>query len=308
MQRAVHYTFPAAQYYEERYLKPAEYRDGRKVAGLRTMRDHAMHLNTLKEHFGRIKIKSITYGDIEAFKAERLNTITVRGDERSLANVHRTLALLRHLFNIAVREGWIVRNPFVAGKSLINVADEAKRERILSKDEEARLLAACVGPRAHLRPIVICALDTGMRQGEIFKLKWADVDLMARRLTVQAMNSKTLRARQVAMTERLTRELTAPHETAPPDPETLVFGIENNVAKSFMAVRKETNLTDVRFHDLRHTAATRLAQRGLALTEIARILGHTNITTTFRYTNNDDTTLDRAAALLDAFQQKRPPK
>lgn len=221
----------------------------------------------------------------------------MRGTERSLANVHRTLALLRHLFNIAVREGWIMRNPFAAGNPLINMADETKRERVLSAAEEVRLLAACVGPRAHLKPIVICALDTGMRQGEIFKLKWADVDLVTRRLTVQAMNSKILRARQIALTERLLRALETLHALAPPDPEALVFGIETNVTKSFMAVRKEINLTDVRFHDLRHTAATRLAQRGLALTEIARIRGHANITTTFRYTNNDDTTLDRAAAL-----------
>lgn len=216
--------------------------------------------------------------------------------------------MLRHLFNIAVREGWLLRNPFAAGKPLINVADETKRERVLSAEEEVRLLAACIGARAHLKPILICALDTGMRQGEIFKLKWADVDLVTRRLTVQAMNSKTLRARQIALTERLTRALQALHALAPPDPEALAFGIETNVTKSFRAVRKETGLTDVRFHDLRHTAATRLAQRGLALTEIARILGHANITTTFRYTNNDDTTLDRAAALLDAFQQEAQAK
>lgn len=293
-----------AQYYEERYLKPAEYRDGRKIAGLRSARYCELYLRTLKEYFGNRKLRSITYGDLEAFKLKRLETPTARGKERSLANVHRTLALLRHLFNIAVREGWLMRNPFVAGKPLINVVDEVKRERVLSAEEEVRLLAACVGPRAHLKPIVICALDTGMQQGEIFKLKWADVDLVTRRLTVQAMNSKTLRARQIALTGRLTRALEALHALAPPDPEALVFGIETNVTKSFMAVRTETGLTDVRFHDLRHTAATRLAQRGLALTEIARILGHTNITTTFRYTNNDDTTLDRAAALLDAFQQE----
>lgn len=268
------------------------------------MRYSELYLRTLKEHFGNRKLRNITYGDLEAFKLQRLESQTVRGQNRSLANVHRTWALLRHLFHIAVREGWLLRNPFAAGKPLIKVADETKRERVLSAAEEVRMLAACVGPRAHLKPILICALDTGMRQGEIFKLKWADVDLRTRRLTVQAMNSKTLRARQIALTERLRRALEALHTLAPPDPETLVFRIETNVTKSFMVVRKETNLMDVRFHDLRPTAATRLAQRGLALTEIARILGHANITTTLRYTNNDDTTLDRAAALLNAFQQE----
>jgi integrase len=300
-----HLTFrELATFYQDRYLKPAEYREGRKVMGLRSVSDGELHLKTLTAYFGHRKIRSLTYGDIEAFKHQRLNTPTVRGQQRSLANVHRTLALLRHLFNIAVREGWLMRSPFVAGKPLINLADEKKRERVLTIEEEVRLLAACDGPRAHLKPILICALDTGMRQGEIFKLKWSDVDLETRRLTVQAMNSKTLRERQVPLTARLACELEALRRVAPLAPETRVFGIQTNVVHSFSAVRRIARLADFRFHDLRHTAATRLAQQGLALTEIARILGHTSITTTFRYTNNDDTTLDRAAALLDAFQQE----
>jgi hypothetical protein len=94
-----------AAYYAERYLKPAEYREGRKIAGLRSVRYCALYLRTLKEHFGNRKLRNITYGDLKAFKLQCLESQTVRGQNRSLANVHRTLALLRHLFNIAVREG-----------------------------------------------------------------------------------------------------------------------------------------------------------------------------------------------------------
>jgi integrase len=72
--------------------------------------------------------------------------------------------MLRRMLNVAQREGWILRSPFAAGDSLISLADENKRERILTREEEIKLLAACESPqRAHLKAILICALDTGMR-------------------------------------------------------------------------------------------------------------------------------------------------
>jgi integrase len=89
------------------------------------------------------------------------------------------------------------------GKSLISVGDEKPRERILTLEEEARLLAACEDPRAHLRAILICALDTGMRRGELFSLTWADVDFENRLITIRAFNTKTMRERRVGMAVRL---------------------------------------------------------------------------------------------------------
>ncbi len=152
------------------------------------------------------------------------------------------MALLRRTLNIAEREGWIPRNPFRAGEPLINVADEHKRERILSREEEQLLLAACVEQRAHLKAIIICALDTGMRQGEIFKLRGRDVDIEGRTIIIQAFNTKTMRARAVHITERLARELEKLRAMAPPDPNVLVFGIRSNVKRSFEAVRKAAGI------------------------------------------------------------------
>src|SRR5437762_1424962 len=87
--------------------------------------------------------------------------------EVSRVTVNRELGVLRRVLNVALANGWIHRSPFTMGKSLISVGDEKPRERILTLEEEARLLAACEGPRAHLRAILICALDTGMRRGEL---------------------------------------------------------------------------------------------------------------------------------------------
>jgi integrase len=122
--------------------------------------------------------------------------------------VNRELEKMRRLLNIAEREGWILRNPMRSGDPLISMADERKRERIVTREEELRLLGACENRyRKHLRPILICALDTGMRRGEIFGLKWSDVDFEERVLTIRAFNTKTMQERQVSLTTRLMIEL-----------------------------------------------------------------------------------------------------
>ncbi len=222
-----------------------------------------------------------------------------------MAAVNRELEKMRRLLNIAGREGWILRNPMRSGDPLISVADERKRERILTRDEELRLLAACENRyQKHLRPILICALDTGMRRGEIFGLKWSDVDFEERVLTIRAFNTKTMKERQVSLTTRLTLELERLWYASPKVRDQLVFGFTNNVKKSFTSVRTEAGLPDIRFHDLRHTAATRLVASHLPLPEVGRVLGHTQANTTYRYVNANIETTRRAAAALDAFNSE----
>jgi integrase len=206
------------------------------------------------------------------------------------------------MLTVAQREGWILRSPFSAGDSLISLAAENKRERILTREEELKLLAACERPRrAHLKAILICALDTGMRQGEIFSLRWRDVDLENGLLSIQAFHTKTMNERRVAITTRLALELQRLKASAPANEDGLVFGIIDNVKRSFTAARSKAGLKDVRFHDLRHTAATRLVGAHIPLSEVGRVLGHSQANTTYRYINANVETAKRAAAALDAF-------
>jgi integrase len=203
--------------------------------------------------------------------------------------------------NVALAEGLIIRNPFSSARSLISIADEHKRERILTREEEDRLLVACSEKRERIRPILICAIDTGMRKSEMLKLKWSDVDLVDRIINVIAFNTKTARERQLAMTERLARELDRLWDESTKDPDTLVFGIKDNIKKAFTAARSEAGIPDVRLHDLRHTHATRLIAAHIPLGEVGRILGHTQPSTTYRYVNANHETTRRAAAALDLF-------
>jgi integrase len=167
---------------------------------------------------------------------------------------------------------------------------------------------AC-SPRARIAteniygPILICALDTGMRRGEILGLKWSDVDFEERVLTIRAFNTKTMQERQVSLTTRLMIELERLWEESPKNRDFLVFGFTDNVKKSWTSVRTKAGLPDVRFHDLRHTAATRLVAAHLPLPEVGRVLGYTQANTTYRYINANIETTRRAAALLDAFNQ-----
>jgi integrase len=305
-----------ADYFEKTYVIEPQYVDGRKVAGLRSKYEFELRLKVLMNHFGSRKIKQITYGDLERYKTIRFNTPVVFGKntrgtdklgnpttrQRSIGTVHKELSLLRRVLNVAVQNGWILKNPFAMGDPLINPGDEKARERILTREEEERLLAACTGVRDHLRPIIIMALDTGMRRGEMFKLKWTDINFENGIINIQAFNTKTLRQRQVAITSRLAQELQALWGSSTLNPEGLVFGVAN-VKKAFSKARTVAGASDLRFHDLRHTNATRLVAAHIPLSEVGRVLGHTQANTTYRYVNANVDTARRAAAALDQFHK-----
>lgn len=307
-----------ASYYQQTYLVEPEYRDGRKIAGLRSKYDFEKRLEPLKAFFGKKKLRSITHGDLERYKTHRLKTPVVVGRNtrgtkkegkpqtrpRSIATVHRELSFMRRILNVALSSGWILRNPFEQGEPLIKPGDEKPRERILSRDEEEKLLAVCTDSwKAHLRPIIIMALDTGMRRGEMFKLNWSDIDFENGLITIEAFNTKTMRQRQVAMTDRLAAELRHLFEYRSDES---VFGISTSCKTAFNKAKKLAGLPDLRFHDLRHTHATRLVAAQMPLSEVGRVLGHTQPATTFRYVNINVDTAKRAADLLNQFNKPKP--
>lgn len=296
-----------ADWYTENYVHDAEYVDGRKVAGVRSYVTRGSQVKILKEHFGHKRLREITYHDLEKYKATRLKTpikfknSKIPARQRTIASVNRELSCLRRMLNIAAREGWLAINPFTRGEPIISLADERARERILTREEEARLLSKCTGRRAHVRPIIIAAIDTGCRLGELLKLTWGDIDFESGLITIRAFNTKTARERTVAITTRLMSELEQLRAKAPDDPNVRVFGIENNVKRSFCGARADAGLTDVRFHDLRHTHGSRLDELGFSLPKIGSQLGHTQPKTTLRYVNRDKSGIRKVAVALDTF-------
>jgi integrase len=293
-----------AKIYKEKKLIPAQYVGERKVAGLRSYQNPVRFLATLTDYFGNRRIKTITHSSIEEYKLMRLNLPTKRG-QRQIASVNRELELLRAILKYAVRENWILRSPFEMGAPLISKADETRRERILTHEEERRLLNVCSGRCAHLKPLIIAALNTGCRRGELFKLKWKQVDLSSNIISILAMNSKTARPRLLPITPQLNWELEKLWQVSNQDSENLVFGILDTVKKSWKSVCRIAEIEDLRFHDLRHTAITRMVQAGIASAIVMKLSGHTQHATFARYVNPNSEAIASAAEMLAAFNSQQ---
>jgi integrase len=293
-----------ARLYEDRKLIPPQYQGGVKVAGLRSYKSYKQRLKTLVAHFGRKHVRHITHSDLEQYKLTRLALKTWRGDERSHADVNRDLQLMRIVLNFARKQGWLVKSPFERGGALINTSHERKRDRVLSRDEEARLLLACeTKARRHLKPVLVALLDTGLRRGELLSLCWADVDLGAGVIRVRATIAKTERARVVPITSRLRAELERLKKDAPDDLTLPVFGV-GDFKKSFAAACKDAGIAGLRVHDLRHTATTRMVEAGMPPAQVMVVTGHTEFSTFRRYVSADDEAVRRAAAALDEWHAR----
>lgn len=320
-----------ADEYKKNHLHAAVFVDGRKVSGVRSLGPSLTNLKPLLEHFGRRLLRSLTYGQVAHYKAERLATPVATRKKlesgypeprpRTVAAVQRELQLLRAMLNYAVRERWLRENPFNAGQGLISGADERQRERILTKEEEARLLEACGPrtrvyqrrgkevihhddgePRRHLRALIVCALDTGLRFGEMRRMIWSQVDFSLGLIYIESTHTKTLKPRTVGMSKRLQVELRGWRKltTTGNGPGDLVFGIHSSVKTSWAKVRELAGLPDVRLHDLRHTYATRIERsKRISTAQLGRLLGHTNPRTTYRYVNQDTSVIDEATRVLD---------
>jgi integrase len=290
-----------AEKYEDVKLIPATYQDGVKVSGKRSIAPVKSALNALLPYFERKLIRNIKTSDIESYKQSRLKTVTMRGSTMKVATINRELSLLRTMLNFALQNEWIIKNPFILSKGVISMSAEVERDRILSFDEEKRLLAVCHGRRFHLKALLICALDTAMRRGEIFKMKWEDVNFDINEIHIPQTNTKTEDARIVGITPRLRNELELLWETSPKDKSMLVFGITNTIKTSFTSACKEANILDFRFHDCRHTATTRMIASGSPHTEVMKITGHTQLKTFLRYLNITTETATRIAANLSDY-------
>jgi integrase len=287
------FTLPElCDYYEENYCQPAEFVEGQKIHGMKDWKKVQSFLKLYKAHFGKIKLRDLTYEHIRSFRLKRLRTPTKRG-QRTITTVNRELTWLRRILNIATQKGWVQKNPFHCGDSLISAAAEKKRERILTLTEQERLLAACAGRRRHLRLPILFLLYTGLRHREMLTLHWEDVDLENGIILIKAQYSKTEKARMVGLPSRIIEEL-----KALPIREGKVFKYKVYINKTFDVVRKAAGLPDVRVHDLRHTFATRAAKR-VELAQLANVLGHSQLETTYRYINNDIETAKRVAAAVE---------
>ena len=287
-----------AESYEVAKLKPPKIHQGRKVAGLKSYKTSLGFLKLLKKYFGNRRIKQITFSELEAYKQERLDTPKKSGKPRAIASVHRELSTLRVMFNFARREGWLRISPFERGEGIITTGSEESRTRIMSKDEEIRLLSHCTGRREHLYLIILVAVDTGMRRGEIFTLKWSDIDFQVGAILIKSGNTKTEKARTVGITKRMKEGLLKLQKRTIGEDDELVFPY-GNIKHSFGTACKLAEIEGLHFHDLRHTHTTLLIENGFEAKLAQKLTGHTQASTFDRYVNPAAAAARKAAELMD---------
>ena len=252
-------------------------------------------LNSLKKFFKGETLQSFGPEKIERFKAKRKAEV-------SSATVNRELACLKTMFSKAVEWGRTEKNPAAKVKKF---RENPGRERILSP-EEARSLIECAGPG--IRPVLIVALNTGMRRGEILSLKWADVDFGKSFILIS--DSKSGRSRKVPMNafvyetlQKLPRT-SAEHVFFNPETKSHIKGIRT----AFKAACRRAEIKGVRLHDLRHTAASKMIEAGADLVTVSKILGHASIQMTMRYAHptpeNMRLAVNKLGEILGSTRQK----
>jgi len=266
-----------AERYQEARLIPAEYIDGKKVAGHRELSPLTTYLKSLTEYFGKQKIRTIQFGDIEALKLHLIRKPTRADKKRTAAAVNRELQFLRAVLNFALANGWMERNPFSAatnGKKIINRSVENKRQRFPTFGEELAMLRMCTGRRVHLKPLLIIAADSGLRRRELLTLRVSDLDFSKRVIRLQSHNAKTNVAREIPMTPRVSEQLKALCDGL--EDNGLVFGGLTEFKRAFETLREKAGIEDLNFHDLRHAFVTRGILAGIPQAMILKASGHSS--------------------------------
>jgi integrase len=250
------------------------------------LRDYTS-LKHLLPAFGAKKLSDITTHSIEDYKIKRLANVKP-------GTVNREIVLIKREFNLAIAWGNASVNP-VKGVKLFR--EDNIQERILTRDEITKLLAACSD---YSRPIVLTALHTGMRKGEILGLKWGQVDLEKRVITI--LFSKSGRVRKIPINSVLLEVLKGLKEKATQE---YVFTCvrtkapAGKIQTAWLTAIRKSGIIRCRFHDLRHTFASHLIANGVDIVTVKELLGHADIKMTMRYAHAAPETKLQAVATLE---------
>lgn len=252
-----------------------------------TQRAERVRAATLTANLGKYSLAALDPELVASYRDKRL------AQGKSASTVRLELALLGHLFTVAIKE-WrlgLARNPV----SIIRKPTPARgRDRRLSATDELRLRAA-VGQHANpmMTWIFEIALETGMRAGEIIGLRMSQVDL-ARRI-VRLSDTKNNSARTVPLTKsaQLSFSKSLSNPIRPADCDLVFFGEPGrdgvrrpyNFNKVWLGIKRKLGISDLRFHDLRHEAVSRLVEAGLSDQEVSAISGHKSMQMLKRYTH-----------------------
>lgn len=247
-------------------------------------------VKVIHSYFGEKTLASkITPKRIEDFKS-------FMSKKYSNAYVNRYLACIKTIFNIGIKNELIKTTPMKAVKMM---KEDNHKIRYLTADEEARLFKELP---EHLKPIVICALQTGLRKSNILQLRWELVDLEFRFIEVLAQQNKGHKIIKIPISDKLLETL----ESLPRNSEYVFANPDTgkpyrDISEGFKNACDRANIENFRFHDLRHTVATRLVEKGIDLRVVQEIMAHSTIVTTQRYMHPTPKRKLEAISVLNSY-------
>jgi integrase len=243
-------------------------------------------IKALSRFFNDKTLFEITTRSIAEYKRQRLEKVKP-------ATVYQELALLRRMFNVAMNEWeWVKDNP--VSRLSFSVGNKNARYRWLTIEEEQRLIDCAANPQ-WLRTLLVVALQTGMRRGEILDLKWQDVDFAKR--TIMIVKSKNGERRMIPMSNFVKEVLS---KVKIRDISGKVFPIAvRSLRVAYEKALSKAEIEDFTFHDLRHSFATKLVQRGVDLYKVKELLGHKTLAMTARYAHHYSESLRASIETLD---------
>ncbi|PHS75353.1 MAG: hypothetical protein COB56_07950 [Robiginitomaculum sp.] len=260
--------------------------------------------------FSQYKLSDITPHAVEKWRLSKI----AKGNSPHTAN--KCFAYLRASLSKAEEWELCKENPISRMKRI--KTNQSIRIRYLSVEEEKRLRSALAKRECdrkkrfkinthfsdHLKPMFLLAINTGMRRAEQFSLAWNQVDLHLNQITVTAENSKSRKVRYIPLNQEARHTLTTWLAQQQGHPQ-LVFQKHDetpfkDVKTAWKNLLKKAEITDFRWHDLRHHFASRLAIAGADLNTIRELLGHSSYEMTLKYAHLSEGHKAKAVALLDS--------
>lgn len=251
----------------------------------KSQKHQTRQLNWWSKKIGYLSLADVTTSVISEYRSKLADERNLSGKKKSPATVNRYMAALSHLLSIAHKEWeWIHENPC---SRLSKLPEPRGRVRFLDEREREALLLACRESQSkHLYPIVVLALSTGARQGEIMSLTWEQVDLEAGRIVLHETKNNDRRVlpltghaldvlKEWSCVRHFSSSLLFPNKRNP--------NVPIDIRSPWYTAMKRADIQDFRFHDLRHSAASYLAMNGATLAEIAEVLGHKTLQMVKRY-------------------------
>lgn len=284
---------PRLNAWTEKYLESVQHDN--------TRRRYASSRANLNLFFGEdAQLGHISAERIEEFKRVR------RTKGIKSATLNRDLRFLSQILKQAAQERYIARNPFDAGKFFLNESRDRRKPHILVAEEQEKLLAAA---RPRLRALIVLAVETGMRTGEMLRLRWTDVDLIGRSLQIGKSKSAA-GVRCVPLSKFCHSELSRWRSLVGPEFSEFLFASSSNPLQPLDSVRKPwktaLKMAGIPFfpiYNLRHTFASRMTAAGVASITVAQMLGHSSTQIVPRYAQVLDQNRIDAINKLEAHWQ-----